>query len=184
MADLKIKFRLLQSDVRQRSEVYEFHPIELTDFQARWGCSRESPRKKQVCARGEESKPDVRPCVAPRGWWRLAPGGNWRHLRASPLPVRVSVVLAPAESWGLVLPCVRLCFSAVGLLPPGPWPPIRGPWQWTSRKRLSSRSVASAPGGASVVGGPKPTLLGVQGALWVGQARGPHTPKGLLGGIS
>ena len=37
--------------------------------------------------------------------------------------------------------------------------------------------MASAPGGASVVGGPELTLLVVRGAVWVGQTRGLHTPK-------
>lgn len=67
--------------------------------------------------------------------------------------------------------------SRVGLPFLGPWPPTLGPWQWTSRKRLSSRSVASAPGGENAVGGPTPTLPRFQGAPWAGQARGSYGPK-------
>lgn len=38
-------------------------------------------------------------------------------------------------------------FPKSASLLPASWPPTRGPWQWTSRKRLSSRSVASALAG-------------------------------------
>lgn len=121
-----------------------------------------------------EAKPDVRSCVAPRRRWRLAPDGNWRHLRASPLPVRVSVVLAPAEfRAGAAVRAVVFFASR---------PSSSGTMatdSWALAVDKQEAAVKSVSGFRSRrgerTGGPKPTLLGVQGAPWVGQAVA-HTP--------